>query len=217
MSTWDIAAVVAFIESLELLPVAPLFREACVTGADLLDLTADDLIAMGVSNHMHRKKILKQVQRWAAAEAKTDNEDRALQQLVKTSQGAHRGKRQQQETNDGWTAAGGDEDEAGGDGHSAVVRDSASAAQQQEEQEEQERRLSLQERSPVRYAILRMVLTVAIFFTLHTLVQHFILDPLAGRGGAAMQPRSHADLVREAEAIQQRVGPDVAAFIPRPL
>eukprot|EP00750_Incisomonas_marina_P001167 INCI10961.1.p1 GENE.INCI10961.1~~INCI10961.1.p1 ORF type:complete len:140 (+),score=19.87 INCI10961.1:46-420(+) len=57
VATWRVKDVVDFVDNnLELSAIAPLFAESSVAGPDLLDIEADDLVQMGVENHMHRKK-----------------------------------------------------------------------------------------------------------------------------------------------------------------
>mgnify|MGYP000344652394 FL=1 len=76
---WSVDDVVTFLEECEkLTTIGDIIRESAITGHDLLEISAEDLQEIGVSNHMHRKKILRAVEHiHAAAEPKSAEADKA--------------------------------------------------------------------------------------------------------------------------------------------
>eukprot|EP00750_Incisomonas_marina_P001168 INCI10961.2.p1 GENE.INCI10961.2~~INCI10961.2.p1 ORF type:complete len:252 (+),score=42.94 INCI10961.2:46-756(+) len=175
VATWRVKDVVDFVDNnLELSAIAPLFAESSVAGPDLLDIEADDLVQMGVENHMHRKKILRRVAAWNAENQSTETPSQAA--------GSYRGSDGQRDSKL--------------QGRRQRDRRQQSDADDEEDHEEAE--------FPMRLAILRTVLTVLIFFAVHTVFQYLVLDPWMGR---SLPPPSvsQADLVQQANAIQRRM------------
>ena len=63
VALWSIATVGSWLLELNLGEHLVAFRDAAVDGDMLLDLTNEDLLAIGVAHPMHRKKVLKRVER----------------------------------------------------------------------------------------------------------------------------------------------------------
>ena len=156
VSTWDVATVGRFLQSLELQRLVDLFKNSAITGADLLEITQEDLVEIGVTNHMHRKKILGCVHRWQQDSADKVADKESSDEL-ETADEANRSHRKQ--PSDG-----------------AIIR----------------------------FEILRVVLTVCIFFFLYNLAQYYVLDPMMGR--KPFTPMTQEEMVQRAEAIQRNSG-----------
>lgn len=58
---WTVAECAAWLESIDLGELREVFGEQSIGGAELVDLSEDDLKSMGISKLGHRKKLIKKI------------------------------------------------------------------------------------------------------------------------------------------------------------